>query len=242
MARLISKNLSFIKFLLLTILTQPFHTFACLPHEIHIRAQWIATYTKEDGTLVSAHPRSEHCRELKSQNYFQDSSPTKFNNLQTKFKSWKKSEKELINKDIEKLPLWIKRYKIANFLRASVHEGNPKNPALTYPASKTIIFFDAYFTSPNVEYVLLNEISHIAVWDVDALDLKEFLESNGWSYKNGKAPQPPLKVIIPDSSQSPSEDFANSVETYYSNPKRLQEFNPKSFEILDKIIKSKEKR
>jgi hypothetical protein len=169
------------KWLLVLILIKPSLTMACLPNEIHIREQWIDTYTKEDGTHVSAHVRSEHCREVKGHNYFQDSSSKEFRNFNSKFKSWSSSEKNLLNSQLEKLPPWIKKYKIANFLRASVHEGN-------------------------------------------------------------LSPKPPHKVIIPDSSHSPSEDFANSVEIYYSNPKRLKEFNPKSFAILEGIIKSKEKR
>ena len=32
---------------------------------IHIREQWIEGYTKEYGTYVSAHPRSEHYREIR---------------------------------------------------------------------------------------------------------------------------------------------------------------------------------
>ncbi len=37
-----------------------------------------------------------------------------------------------------------------------------------------------------------------------------------------------LVVFIPDSQYSPSEDFANSVELYYSDRSRLKIFNLKS--------------
>ena len=230
------------KWILALILFKPFFTLACRPNEIHIREQWIDTYTKEDGTHVSAHLRSEYCREVKGHNYFQDSSSKEFRNFKGKFKNWNLSEKNLLNYELEKLPPWIKKYKIANFLRARTHEGNPSNPALTYPDSKTIILFDAFFKSPGKQSALLHEISHIAAWDIDPNELQDFFISNGWIYKRGESPKPPQRVIIPDSSHSPSEDFANSVEMYYTNPKRLKEFNPKSFLILEGIIKSKEKK
>jgi hypothetical protein len=46
---------------------------------------------------------------------------------------------------------------------------------------------------------------------------------------------PPVKFTYVSSG-------ANSVELYYSDPKRLKEFNHKSFLILESIIKSKEKQ
>jgi hypothetical protein len=223
-------------------LLQPLVSLACLPNEIHIREQWIDAFTKDDGTKVSAHLRSEHCRELKGVNYFQDSSSKEFRSFKGKFKEWNSVEKILLNNELEKLPLWLRKYKVSNFLRASVHEGNPNNPALTFPDSKSIVFFDSYFKSHDKSYVLLHEISHIAIWDVDPGELQNFLVSNGWVYGRGESPKPPQKLIIPDSSHSPSEDFANSIEMYYSNPKRLKEFNSKSFLIIESIIKSKEKR
>lgn len=220
----------------------PFKTIACLPNEIHIREQRIKTYVKEDGTKVSSHIRTEHCREINELNYFQNSSTKEFRNFKDKFKSWSPLERDLLNNELDKLPLWLKKYKIASFLRSSIHKGNPRNPALTYPDRKTIILFDAYFNSSDKRSILLHEISHIAAWDTDPVELQHFFVSNGWIYKRGEPPKPPQKVIIPDSSHSPSEDFANTVEMYYSNPKHLKEFNPKSFSIIESIIKSKEKQ
>lgn len=215
---------------------------ACRPDEVHVREHWVETYSKIDGTQVLAHLRSEHCREVIGRSYFQDSTSKPFTNFNGKLKSWTAAERKLLEREWEKLPAWLKKYKIANFLRASVHGANHKNPALTYPDSKTVILFDPFFDSPERLSILLHELSHIAVWDIDPAKVQNFLVSNGWIYEKGKSPTPPQKVIISDSFHSPSEDFANSVETYYSNPKRFREFNPKSFTILEGIIKSKENR
>jgi hypothetical protein len=88
----------------------------------------------------------------------------------------------------------------------------------------------------------VHEISHVAVWDIDPDELKRFLLSNGWIYIPSQLPKPPANVIIPDSVNSPSEDFSNSIETYYSDPERLKRFNPKSFSIIEQIINSMEKK
>lgn len=219
----------------------PSISLACKPNEIHIREQWIKPYTKSDGTKVLGHVRSEHCRVISSHNYFQDAE-NEIKGFKGKFKAWTQSEKTLVQSKLDELPSWLKQYKIASFLRASLHPGNPKNPALTIPASKSIILFDAFFKSSKKKNILLHEIAHIAIWDLDSAKLHDFFIANGWTYQKGKRPIPPTKVIIPDSAQSPSEDFANTLEVYYSNPKHLKEFNPKSFSILEDIIKSKENR
>jgi hypothetical protein len=72
------------------------HAKACAPNEIHIREQWINAYTKKDGTKVSSHIRSEHCREVKGHRYFQDSNNDEIKGLKTSFKAWSENEKRLI--------------------------------------------------------------------------------------------------------------------------------------------------
>jgi hypothetical protein len=138
--------------------------------------------------------------------------------------------------------LWLKKYKVSDILRASLQEGNPLNPAMTIPATKTLIFFDKFFTATNKREIIIHELSHVAAWDIDPIQLQDFFISQGWENEKGKPPKPPRELILPDSSESPGEDFANSVELYYSDPQRLKTFNLKSFIILDSIIKSKEKQ
>ncbi len=230
------------KFLVAFFLIHPLYSLACRPDEIHIREQWIDSFTKDDGTSVSAHTRSEHCRLVGGNNYFQDSPSVDLKKFKGKVKPWKESEKKIFHGLLDKLPLWLRKYKLAKVFRASSHEGNNSNPALTYPDSKTIILFDSFFTAADNQSILLHEMSHIAIWDIEPQDLRTFFVSNGWTYPPGKPPTPPKKVIIPDSVTSPSEDFSNTVEIYYSDPKRLKEFNPKSFSLIEKIIKSMEKK
>lgn len=214
---------------------------ACQPSEIHIREQWVDDYEKEDGTVVIAHKRSEHCRVIGTHNYYQDKTSKQFKNLHTQFKPWKKSEKDILNKALEGLPPWLKKYKLNEILRGTKMKNNLKNPAAAIPFSKTLIVFDIFFKMTNQKEIIIHELSHLAVYDVDALLLKSFVETSGWTYGEEGKPIPPKVVILPDSQDSPSEDFANHVETYYSDKSKLKLFNIKTFEVLEKIIKSKEK-
>lgn len=228
------------KWLVVLILLKPFFALACQPNEIHIREQWIEGYTKENGTYVSAHPRSEHCREIRGHRYFQDSNTEEIKGLKTKFKAWTDKEKSLLQTEIENLPNWLKRYKLSKMLRANEEIGNPNNPAMTIPATKTLIIFDKFFSTSKIRGVMVHEIAHIAAWDIDPIILKSFFLARDWKYQEAGKIISPAKTLISDSKLSPSEDFANSVELYYSDRHRLKNFNLKSFQILKEIIKTKE--
>ncbi len=208
------------KRILVLILLTPILTLACLPNEIHIREEWIHSYTKQDDTIVSAHSRSEHCREIKGNNYFQNSPNKEIKGLKTK--KWTEKEKSLLNKEMENVPTWLKKYKLSETLRATLEESNPDNPAMIIPATKTLVIFDKFFSMPNKKDIIIHEMSHIAVWDFSPLDLKKFFISNGWIYKDVGKPTPPKKTFREDSKNSPSEDFANSIEAYYSAPDQLK--------------------
>jgi hypothetical protein len=69
------------------LLTTAAFALQCEPYEIYIREQWIDSYTKLDGTKVSAHSRNAHCREIERSNYFQDSTNQKFTNIKPKIKN-----------------------------------------------------------------------------------------------------------------------------------------------------------
>lgn len=52
-----------------------------MPNEVHIREQRINGYTKEEGTRVSAHVRSEHCREINKENRGLDKKQDNFDKI-----------------------------------------------------------------------------------------------------------------------------------------------------------------
>jgi hypothetical protein len=94
-------------FAIFIIIFFPYRSFACLPNQIHVREHWVNSYVKEQGTKVTAHNRSEHCRDISEYNYFQNT-PSK-NITHIKFKPWNEKEKKQLEKELEKLPLWLKR-------------------------------------------------------------------------------------------------------------------------------------
>jgi hypothetical protein len=75
-----------LRFVLILLAFYPAYGMACLPNEIHVREQWINPYSKQDGTHVSGHIRSEHCREMGGDNYFQNVNKKEIRGLKTKFK------------------------------------------------------------------------------------------------------------------------------------------------------------
>lgn len=179
----------------------------CGPHEVYVREQWIKAYNKSDGTKVSAHSRDAHCRELTSFNYFQDSTNQTFKGIKTTFKKWTPEEKKIIEEHLEKLPSWLKKYKLTEILRGDIG-GNALNPAAAIPLTKTLIIFDKFFKSSNQPDILVHELSHIAFHNIDHQLAIKFATSSGWILERSKKPVPPPKVIIPDSVNSVREDFA----------------------------------
>jgi hypothetical protein len=60
-------------------------------------------------------------------NYFQNVNKKEIRGLKTKFKVWTEAEKTIVDKELNNLPLWLKKYKVSDILRASLQEGNPLN-------------------------------------------------------------------------------------------------------------------
>ena len=211
----------------------------CGPHEIYVREQWIKAYTKSDGTKVSAHTRNAHCRELTRFNYFQDYSKQTFKGIKTTLKKWTAEERKIIGDHLEKLPSWLKKYKLTEILRGDIG-GNALNPAAAISLTKTLIVFDKFFKSHNRQDIINHEISHIAIHDIDPDLIEVFSKASGWRKdKNGNR-TPPEKLLLKDSSAAISEDLANHIEIYYSSKEKLLLFNPLTFVIIQQIIQSKE--
>lgn len=211
----------------------------CRPHEIFIRDQWIDTYFREDGVKVNEHPRSSHCRELLKENYFQDSTAQIFKNIKPKIKKWNHEEKKMVENYLSKVPRWLKNYKVDQILRGDIG-GHPRNPASAIPLTRTLLIFDRFFMENDKTAVLTHELAHFAFHSIDFNQILGFAAASGWKTKEKMKPIPPLNLLSPDAGNSISEDFATHIETYYSNPKKLQTFNANSFLVIQKIIKTKE--
>ncbi|HXH76469.1 MAG TPA: hypothetical protein VNJ08_15970 [Bacteriovoracaceae bacterium] len=211
----------------------------CGPHEIYIREQKIETYTKLDGTKVSAHLRDAHCREIERSIYFQDSTNQKFSNIKPKIKKWDATEKNIVQENLALLPPWLSKYHLAEILRGDVG-GHPMNPAASISPTRTLLIFDRFFSERDKKAVIIHEMAHIAFSGIDPELKFEFALASGWNIDTDNKPIPPSKLLMPDSENSTEEDLTNHIEVYYTDPARLMMFNSLSFLSVKKIIESKE--
>ena len=223
--------------LLLTLITE---SFACGPGEIFVRAHSVSPYTRGDGVAVSGYDRGESCRELLAHYEFNDKDP-ELSVSKYKIIPWRAEEQKIVEGLLAKLPVWLQKYKLQKILRAKYSPANIENPAITLPASKVLIINNSFFKRKDQLAILTHEMAHVAVLDCNSEDVKKLLQSSGWILKGGKAATPPTNLLLPDSKTSRSEDFANHVEIFYSDPVRLKNFNLSSYEILRSIIDRKEK-
>lgn len=211
----------------------------CRPYEIYIREQWIDSYTKLDGTKVSAHSRDAHCREIERSNYFQDSTNQKFTNIKPKIKKWNATEKSIVQENLALLPLWLSKYNLTEILRGDVG-GNLKNPAASIAPTRTLLIFDRFFKEQDKRAVIIHEMAHIALPSIDPELVIEFSRASGWTVNDNFELVPPQKLLIPDSQGSINEDLTNHIEVYYTDQAKLMTFNPFSFLVIKRIIESKE--
>lgn len=100
-----------------------------------------------------------------------------------------------------------------------------------------MLIFDQFFKAPNQLDILVHELSHIALHNIDPQLAIKFATASGWILERNKRPVPPQKVIRPDSANSIGEDFANQIEIFHYNPEKLILFNPRTFHLIKELIK-----
>ncbi len=229
--------------LILMLIVAPLLAKPCAPNELFIRAQKIQSYEKNDGTEVSSHQRSAHCRTIfERASYFQDSTKQKFPNLNTRFKKWNPKEKRIVEESFALIPAWLQEYKLTEILRGD-KGGHPLNPAASAPLTKSLIIFDSFFSSIDKRAIIIHEMAHIALLNLDPQLTFEFSVASGWTLdETSLRPVPPKNPLLPDSTISINEDLANHIEIYHTNPNRVLVNNPVSFSIIQKIVETKEKQ
>jgi hypothetical protein len=225
-------------YLALIVLVIPSQALGCLENQIYIREHQVAPYSRADQTPVSGYQRNGYCRDLSLENYFQNGTTQKIKGTTFKLKKWSEAEKRIVQSHLDKLPLWLRRYRFGEVLRAETD--GTRNPAATVPYTKTVILFDPFFSSKNQRDILIHEVAHIAVWDLSVRDVEEFAAVSGWSINKKKTQRfPPTNLIAADSVDSISEDFANHIEIYYANEEILKKRNPKAHEYIRKLVLQK---
>lgn len=211
----------------------------CKPDEMYVRGQTINSYTKSDGTDVSTHFRKAHCRAISRYNHFQDETTQDFKRIKPILKPWKANDKKIVETELTRLPKWLAKYPFKEILRAD-QGGHPLNPAATIPGTRTLLIFDQFFKEKNQRAIIIHEASHLAIYDFTEREVKLFAKTSGWLLRDRSSRTPPNKLLERDSQNSISEDFANHVEHYYVNPKKLMIHNSLSFLLIKQFIDLKE--
>ncbi len=82
-----------------------------------------------------------------------------------------------------------------------------------------------------------HEMAHLLYARLSVDDIVLFTDLAGWTLKVEGSQVfeiPPTKVLIEDSTLSKEEDFANSVEVYFTTPAKLQTHNPRLYDFFKK--------
>jgi len=210
--------------------------------EIHVRGHLVSGYTTQKGKKVSEYYKDEYCRKSKlgvRNLKFENKAPENWS-FDEVFRAWNENELNQFFNDADRLPSLLRKQVLEKVFRGerSIY---PNNPAATLPSGKLIIFYDDYFQRNGRARVLGHEMAHLLYWKLNREQKQEFAQSSGWSFDELKGIRiPPKMAIYADSTDSPSEDFANNIEAYYFDRKHLKKNNLKLLkfiEVLEKEMK-----
>lgn len=214
------------------------YALECQWWQIKVSSHKVSSHQR-NGSTVSSHPRQEHCREKwkysdQIASSFQNVGPANWSK-QEKFKQWKQSEIAEVLKAYEKMPDWLL------FLQKSFHRAEtssiPKNPAASDKTTDSITIYDEFYKRSNKEAIVGHELAHLLYKKLSVSEITSFTDLAGWTLKveGSKVFEvPPSTVLMNDSTLNKEEDFANLIEVYFTDPKKLQAHNQKLFDFFKK--------
>lgn len=211
----------------------------CPPGEIYVSSHTRAPHLRE-GTPVAGSEVLEYCRaKSKAAEYwakrFSNEAVIGWPHKDEKAKPWKRSEIERVLRELDRLPRWfwtdVKLYRMD---KSTVRD----NPGTSAP--KAIVLYDASLSSPRLQRVLVHEILHLKFDQLEPIHRTAFLVAAEWEATHAGFILRRKKMVAEDSDQSPTEDFANSVEYYLFEPANLKLKTPRIYdwihlELGDKI-------
>ena len=211
---------------------------------------WVKGYTRRgyrrsDGTLVKAARVKAHCRiydgeEIGILARLKDRKPVGWYGAE-KFREWRNGEKARVLRIIKNLP--HKRLKEVEFSIYRVKTGrDPRNPAISIPipSDYTIHLYDSAFSqSFNLHDIVIHEIAHSLYLSMNKQDRDRYLAVSQWSKEKSKDTHTTQRkgFVKRDGIDSPNEDFANNVESYFSLPGLLKKKNPDIHEWMKHYFK-----
>lgn len=128
-------------------------------------------------------------------------------------------------------------YRLRGFHRAEKSSKSAKNPAASDKTTDSVTIYDEFYKRSNKETIVGHEMAHLLFKKLSPDDITSFTDLAGWTIKvegNQVFEVPPGKVLIRDSIIDKEEDFANSVEIFFTDPSRLRNHNQKLFDFFQK--------
>jgi hypothetical protein len=217
----------------------PVYAVECEWWQTKVKSHQVKQYERK-GFPVSAHPRQEHCREVWKHadqiiSTFRDSPPLNWAK-EEKFKAWSQKDIQEVLKAYEMLPEWLLGLQ-KSFHRAEKSSKTAKNPAASDKTTDSVTIYDEFYKRSNKRAIVGHEMAHLLFKRLSPDDIGSFTDLAGWTLKvegNQVFEVPPAKVLIQDSFVNKEEDFANSVEIFFTDPSRLKNHNQKLFDFFQK--------
>ncbi len=194
------------------------------------------SYFRADGTSVKATSVSAHCRKSREsdvywKNNFENDRPADWPHRTEKSKQWSAEEIERVLEAICELPeeVWKKsQYRMHRMEKSK--DGN--NPATS--ANDILVIYNSAFDQKNVlSRVLAHEFAHEIYGNLKVSDARDYRLTTNWFElnKNGKRLLISRKegFVTDDGRVSPEEDFANNMEFFLFEPKKLISETPHAY-------------
>ncbi|MBK9294975.1 MAG: hypothetical protein IPM57_11150 [Oligoflexia bacterium] len=238
--------MSFVYFLLLLFSYKPaYSSDACGPGSHWVRAHHRSGYVRYDGVVVSDTVVSGHCRgNQKSYGIWKDSFlnsiPIGWPHKNEKDIKWKVDEIERILEALDSLPSFLSNLKGVKIYRMK-KSSEPNNPGTSAINGNIIVLYDEAFKSKNFSRVLSHELAHQLYNSLDSVDrdaynlvagARKFSSGNKYYLEHRSS-----GYVAEDGKMSINEDFANNIEYYIFEPKKLKKVTPGVYEYFQKTYK-----
>lgn len=207
---------------------------ACSPGEHWVRAFHRRAYIRRDGTTVRDADVPAHCRTSPKGYAFWEPKlkaglPSDWP-LKESPKIWTVDERERIVEALSEIPLalWGERVTGIHRARKSVV---PENPASSKDGV-VVVYDNAFGEKDRLSRLLAHELAHQKYREMSEPNKRAYENATGWIELH-----PPGSIesvlfnrgtgfVESDGKLSPAEDFANNVEYYLFEPKKLLETTP----------------
>jgi hypothetical protein len=153
------------------------------------------------------------------------------------FQSLTPTDKVAIARQLSKMPKSFRPKSLKAIVRASQPDFiSPQNPASS--SDEYIILFPSASITSSLDRVLFHEIVHHLTQREWANLFTDYKKKFGW-IRSGRIIERAGNFVDPDGRISAEEDFANNVEYYIFDSKKLSQISPQISTWIDKRLKSK---